>query len=66
MTEDQTLNHNLVNISFFKIDELGLVGKCVDHSLRIYMGLPLFAILHHKKVTASKQKLVKSALFPHT
>ena len=29
-TEDQTLNHNLVNISFFKIDEPGLVGKCVD------------------------------------
>ena len=26
----------------------------------------LIEILHHKKVTASKQKLVKSALFPHT
>ena len=26
----------------------------------------LFAILHHKKVSAIKQKLVKSALFPHT
>ena len=25
-----------------------------------------FIILHHKKVTASKQKLVKSALLPHT
>ena len=37
-TEDQTLNHNLVNISFFKIDELGLVGKCVKHAFRIYMG----------------------------
>ena len=51
-TEDQTLNHNLVNISFFKIDELGLVGKCVKHSFRIY-GL-LFAILHafHKKLYA--------------
>ena len=36
-TEDRTLNHNLVNISFFKIDELGLVGKCVKHSFRIYM-----------------------------
>ena len=32
------LNHNLVNISFFKLDELGLVGNCVDHSFRIYMG----------------------------
>ena len=32
-TEDHTLNHNLVNISFFKIDELelGLVGKYVEH-----------------------------------
>ena len=37
-TEYQTLNHNLVNISFFKIDELVLVGKCVKHSFRIYMG----------------------------
>ena len=64
VTEDQTLNHNLVNISFFKIDEFGLVGKCVDYSFRIYWLL--FAILHHKKVTARKQKLVKSALFPHT
>ena len=36
--QDQILNHNLVNISFFKIDELGLVGKCVKHSSRIYMG----------------------------
>ena len=25
-------------MSFFKIDELCLVGKCVDHSFRIYMG----------------------------
>ena len=40
-TEDQTLNYNLVNISFFKIDELGLAGKCVDHSFRIYMGCSL-------------------------
>ena len=38
VTEDQILNHNLINILFFKIDELGLVGKCVDHSFRIYMG----------------------------
>ena len=36
-TKDQTLNHNLVNISFFKNDELDLVGKCVKHSFRIYM-----------------------------
>ena len=36
-TENQTLNQNLVNISFFKIDELGLGGKCVKHSFRIYM-----------------------------
>ena len=25
-TEDQTLNHNLVNISFFNMNEFGLVG----------------------------------------
>ena len=37
-TEDQILNHNLVNISFFKFNELGHVGKCVKHSFRIYMG----------------------------
>ena len=37
-TEDQILNHDLVNISFFKIDELGLVGTWVKHSFRIYMG----------------------------
>ena len=37
-TKDQTLNHNLVNISFFKINKLGLVGKCVKHFFRIYMG----------------------------
>ena len=37
-TEDQTLNHNLVNILLLKIDELGLVGKCVEQSFRIYMG----------------------------
>ena len=35
-TKDQILNHNLVNISFFKLDELDLVGKCVEHSFRIY------------------------------
>ena len=32
----------------------------------IYIYRLLLAILHHKKVTASKQKLAKSALFPHT
>ena len=63
-TEDQTLNHNLVIISFFEIDELSRVRTCVKHFQNIY-GL-LFAILHHKKVTAIKQKLVKSAPFPHT
>ena len=36
----------------------------MDHSFRIYRLL--FAILHRKKVTASIQKLVQSALFPHT
>ena len=36
-TEDQTLSHNLVNISFFKIDEIGVVGKCVEYSFRISM-----------------------------
>ena len=40
-TEDQTLNHNLVNISFFKIDELGLFETCVKHSFRIYVGCSL-------------------------
>ena len=37
-SEDLTLSHNLVNISFSKIDKLGLVGKCMDHSFRIYVG----------------------------
>ena len=35
-------------------DELRLVGKCVDHPFKIYTYGLLFAILHHKKVTASK------------
>ena len=31
-----SFNHILGNISFFKIDELGLVGQCADdHSFRI-------------------------------
>ena len=39
-TEDQTFNHNLLNILIFncKIDELGLVEKCVEHSFSLYMG----------------------------
>ena len=37
-TEDQILNHKVINISFFKIDQIGLVGKCAEHSFRIYMG----------------------------
>ena len=46
-TEDQTLRHNLVNISFSKIDQLGLVGKCADHSFRKYMGCYLQFIITH-------------------
>ena len=61
-TKDQTLNHNLVNISFFKIDELGLVGKCVKHSFRIYMGCYLqFCIT--KKLRPVNQNLSKVHFF---
>ena len=60
--EDQTLNHNLVNISFFKIDELGLVGKCVKRSFRIYMGCYLqFCIT--KKLRPVNKNLSKEHFF---
>ena len=63
-TEDQTLNHNLVNISFFKIDKFGLVGKCVDHSFRIFMGCYLqFCIM--KKLRPENKNLSKVDFF-HT
>ena len=53
----------MVNISSFKI-ELGLVGKCVNHSFRIYMGCYLqFCIT---KSYGQKTKTRQSALFPHT
>ena len=61
-TEAQTLNHNLVNISFFKIDELGLVGKCVKHAFRIYMGCYLqFCIT--KKLRSVNKNLSKVHFF---
>ena len=61
-TEDQTLNHNLVNNSFFKIDELGFVGKCVKHSIRIYMGCYLqFCIT--KKLRPVNKNLSKVHFF---
>ena len=61
-SEDQTLNHNLVNISFFKIDELGLVGKCVKHSFRIYIGCYLqFCIT--KKLRPVNKNLSKVHFF---
>ena len=62
VTEDQTLNHNLVNISFFKIDELGLIGKCVKHSFIIYMGCYLqFCIT--KKLRPGNKNLSKVHFF---
>ena len=61
-TKDQILNHNLVNISFFKIDELGLVGKCVKHSFRIYIGCYLqFCIT--KKLRPVNKNLSKVHFF---
>ena len=61
-TKYQILNHTLVNISFFKIDELGLVGKCVKHSFRIYMGCYLqFCIT--KKVRPVNKNLSKVHFF---
>ena len=59
---DQTLNHNLVNISFFKIDESGLVGKCVKHSFRVFMGCHLqFCIT--KKLRLVNKNLSKVHFF---
>ena len=61
-TEDQTLNHNLVNISFFQTDELGLVGKCGKHFFRIYMGCYLqFCIT--KKLRPVNKNLSKVHFF---
>ena len=56
------LNNNLVNIAFFKIDELCLVGKCVKHSFRIYMGCYLqFCIT--KKLRPVNKNLSKLHFF---
>ena len=63
--EDQTLNNNLVNISFFQIDELYLVGKGGNHSFRIYMGCCLQCCIT-KKLRPVNKKLIKSALFTHS
>ena len=65
-TEDRGPNfgygNDVVNFLSPKIDKFDLVGKCVNHSFRLYRLI--LAILH--KSIASKTRLVKSALFPHT
>ena len=61
-TEDQTLKHDLVNISFVKIAELGFVGKCVKHSFRIYMGCCM-QICTTKKLRPVNKNLSKVHFF---
>ena len=34
ITVDLTFNHNVVNISFSKIDQFDYVAQCVSHSFR--------------------------------
>ena len=59
---DKTLNHNLVNISFVKIDELDLL-ESVWITLSEYMWVAICSFASQKKVTASKHKLVNLHFF---
>ena len=61
-TENLTLSHRLVNIPFFKTDKLGLVGKCTDHSFRIYTGC-YFQFCITKKLRRVNKNLSKVNFF---
>ena len=57
------MSDNLVNISFSKTDRLGFIGQFADLSFRILLTWVANCNFVSQNDTASKQKLVKSALF---